>query len=206
MDVARGRDGRPRCAWAYDGAAMTAYHDEEWGVPVQDDAELWAKLMLDTFQAGLSWRVVLEKRAHFRQAFDGWNPQRIAAYGPEKIAELMANPAIIRNRAKILAAISNAQAFLALQAREGSFRLWLMQFVDHRPLIDGTGPATTPEALRMSRALKTRGFKFTGPIVCYAFMQATGFAMDHAPGCFRAAPCTALLRQSVRPGGDGQWD
>lgn len=189
-----GTDGLPRCAWAYDGACMLRYHDEEWGVPVRDDTELWGKLVLDTFQAGLSWRVVLEKRANFLAAFEGLDPVRIAAYGQEQERALMADAGIIRNRAKIRAAIANAQAFLDLQAREGSFRTWLMQCVNHQPIIDGTCPATSPASVTMARMLKAQGFRFVGPTVCQAFMQATGFAMDHVPDCFRAAPCTALLQ------------
>ncbi len=196
MDVVRGADGRPRCAWAYKGSAMVTYHDQEWGVPVMEDVALFSKLTLDTFQAGLSWRVVLEKRDAFLELFDGFDPVRMARYDDAKIAALVAEPRIIRNQAKIRAAVTNARAFLDLQQREGNFRQWLMQFVDYQPIIDGSCPAVTPESVAMAQALKARGFKFAGPTVCYAFMQATGFVMDHATACFRAPVCTAMLRQA----------
>lgn len=196
MDARQGADGRIRCAWAYAGPAMIAYHDQEWGVPVMDDRELFAKLILDTFQAGLSWRVVLEKRDAFLELFDGFDPVLVARYDEAKVAALMAEPRIIRNQAKIRATITNAQAFLDLQQAEGSFRPWLMQFVDHQPIIDGSCPALTPESRAMAQALKARGFRFAGPTVCYAFMQATGFVMDHVATCFRTPVCTAMLRPS----------
>ncbi len=189
-----GKDGLCRCAWAYAGAAMAAYHDQEWGVPVESDPDLWAKLVLDTFQAGLSWRMILEKRDRFLAAFDGLNPVAVAAYDEHKVQTLMSDPGIVRNQSKIRATISNAQAYLALCRREGSFRQWLLQYVDYRPIIRGTGPTTSPEAQAMALGLKQAGFQFTGPVVCYAFMQATGFVMDHAPACFRAAACTDMLQ------------
>ncbi len=189
-----GKDGLRRCGWAYAGSAMVSYHDEEWGIPVESDPELWAKLVLDTFQAGLSWRLVLEKREGFLAAFDGLDPEAVAAYDELKVETLMADPGIVRNEAKIRAAISNAQAYLKLRAQEGSFRRWLFQYVNYRPLVCGNCPKTTPEAQAMAKGLKRAGFKFAGPIVCYAFMQATGFVMDHSPGCFRVAACTEMLR------------
>lgn len=192
--VRAGADGIVRCAWAYAGAAMVTYHDQEWGVPIAEDETLFGKLVLDTFQAGLSWRVILEKRAAFLEAFDGFSPERMARYDADRVEALMANPGIVRNRAKIQAAITNARAFLDIQATTSGFRSWLMGFVNHTPIIDGTSPTTSPEARAMARGLKAAGFRFTGPVVCYAFMQATGFVMDHAPGCHRADVCTRMLR------------
>ncbi len=190
----KGKDGLRRCRWAYAGSAMVAYHDVEWGVPVESDPELWAKLVLDTFQAGLSWRLILEKREGFLAAFDGLQPEAVAAFDESRVETLLADPGIVRNEAKIRAAISNAQAYLKLRAQEGSFRRWLFQYTNYRPLISGQCPQTTPEAQAMAKGLKRAGFKFAGPIVCYAFMQATGFVMDHAPGCFRTPACTEMLR------------
>ena len=191
-----GKDRLRRCTWAYAGAAMMAYHDQEWGVPVESDPDLWAKLVLDTFQAGLSWRVVLEKRDRFLAAFDGLDPAAVATYDAQKVETLMADPGIVRNLSKIRATISNAQAYLELCQREGSFRWWLLQYINYRPIISGQCPVTSPEAQAMAKGLKKVGFKFTGPTVCYAFMQATGFVMDHVPACFRAAACTEMLQAS----------
>jgi len=193
-DTAIGDDGLCRCAWAYAGSAMVAYHDQEWGVPVKSDPDLWAKLVLDTFQAGLSWRVVLEKRARFLTVFDGLDPAAVATYDAHKIETLMADPGIVRNESKIRATIDNARAYLELRRREGSFRQWLLQYVAYRPIVSGRCPTTSPEAQAMAQGLKQAGSKFVGPTVCYAFMQATGFVMDHAPACFRAAACTEMLR------------
>ena len=199
MDMTEiGEDGLCRCTWAYAGSAMVAYHDQEWGVPVESDPDLWAKLVLDTFQAGLSWRVILEKRERFLAAFDGLDPAAVAEYDEQKIETLMADPGIVRNQSKIRATIGNAQAYLELSQREGSFRQWLLQYIHYRPIISGKCPTTSPEAQAMAKGLKQAGFKFTGPTVCYAFMQATGFVMDHATACFRAAACTEML-QVPRP-------
>ena len=192
--VSTGPDGVPRCTWANASTGLRDYHDEEWGVPVHDDTALFGKLVLDTFQAGLSWRVVLDKRPSFLEAFDGFDPVKMAGYDDRRIALLMDNPGIIRNRAKIQASIGNARAYLELVDREGSFRRWLFRWTGGRPLFDGTCPTTSPESVVMARALKQAGFRFTGPIVCYAFMQATGFVMDHPPGCCRRDACVALLQ------------
>ena len=192
--VSVGPDGIPRCAWANASASLRAYHDEEWGVPVHDDVALFGKLVLDTFQAGLSWRVILDKRPAFLEAFDGFDPVRMARYNERRIADLMDNGGIVRNRAKIHAAVNNAQAYLDLVDREGAFRPWLFLWTGGQPLLDGSCPATSPESEAMSRALKEAGFKFTGPTVCYAFMQATGFVMDHPPGCCRREACVALMQ------------
>ncbi len=197
-NTAMGRDGLHRCTWAYAGATMIAYHDQEWGVPVTSDPDLWAKLVLDTFQAGLSWRVVLEKRDRFLTAFDELDPWVVGTYDEAKVQALLADPGIIRNQAKIRATIGNAQAYVELCRREGGFRRWLLQYIDYRPVISGHCPVTSPEAQAMSQGLKQAGFKFTGPIVCYAFMQATGFVMDHAPTCFRTPACMEMLHASQK--------
>lgn len=170
---------------------MSQYHDEEWGVPVYDDRQLFEKLILDGFQAGLSWRTVLYKRDAFQEAFDGFDPEKIAAYTDEDRERLLANEGIIRNRLKIDATISNAQAFLDMQARGLSFSEFLWSFVEGEPQ---QGPeassweqarTVSPEAEAMSKALKSHGFKFVGPTICYAFMQAVGMFDDHLTSCFR---------------------
>lgn len=194
IPVTRGMDGKERCTWANASHSLRRYHDEEWGVPIYDDVALFGKLILDTFQAGLSWRVVLDKRPAFLEAFDGFDPIAMAQYGDRDVALLMNNPGIIRNHAKIQASITNAQAFLDLIAQEGSFRQWLFRCTGGGPIIDGSCPTTSSESEKMARALKRVGFKFTGPIVCYAFMQATGFVMDHPQGCWRRDACIALLQ------------
>jgi DNA-3-methyladenine glycosylase I len=172
---------------------MRAYHDDEWGVPCHDDRALFELLMLDCFQAGLSWAIILRKRPHFFRAFDGWQAERVAAYGPEDVARLLADPGIVRNRLKIEAAIRNARAFLRLQAQEGSFARYVWAFVGgepHRrpaPASLAEVPARTPESDALSRDLGRRGFTFVGSTICYAFMQSAGMVNDHVQGCFRAA-------------------
>jgi DNA-3-methyladenine glycosylase I len=180
-----------RCGWAInDDPLYTAYHDQEWGVPVHDDRLLFEFLVLEGAQAGLSWSTILRKRENFRLAFDGFNPVVIAAYGEAKIAELMANPGIIRNRRKIEAAVLNAQAFLKVQQEFGSFDAYLWGFVNGKPLKNawkslGEIPAQTEVSQRMSKDLVRRGFHFVGPTICYAHMQATGMVNDHLVSCFR---------------------
>ncbi len=188
-----GGDGLPRCDWAGTDPLMVAYHDTEWGVPCHDDEELFERLMLEGFQAGLSWSTILRKRRNFAAAFEGWDPRRIAAYGPDDIARLLADPGIVRNRLKVAAAIRNAQAFLAVQEEFGSFDRYLWSFVGGAPL-RSEPPATmadvpvhTPESDALSRDLKRRGFTFVGTTICYAFMQSVGMVDDHVLGCFRAA-------------------
>jgi DNA-3-methyladenine glycosylase I len=182
---------RPRCFWAGSDPVMIAYHDDEWGVPCRDDRELFARLALDGFQAGLSWAIILKKRDGFRRAFDGFDPDRIAGYGPDDVTRLLADPGIVRNRQKIEATIGNAQAWQALQRETGSFADYLWSFVGGQPLRHPTGytpetlPATSPESDAMSRALRQRGFRFVGSTICYAFMQGSGLVDDHLPGCFR---------------------
>jgi len=169
---------------------MVQYHDKEWGVPIYDDQLLFAKLILDGAQAGLSWNTILRKRANYWQAFDQFDPQVIARYNQAKIQDLMQDPGIVRNRMKIEAAIKNAQGYLRIQEECGSFSRFLWSFVEGKPIINAWTemmqlPATSSESLVMSKALKSRGFNFVGPTICYAFMQAVGMVNDHTIDCFR---------------------
>lgn len=178
-----------RCGWASGSELYAAYHDEEWGVPCHDDHQLFELLELEGFQAGLSWITILRKRPAFRAAFDNFDAERIAAYRDEDVARLMADPGIVRNRLKIQAAITNAQAFLQTRQEFGSFDSYIWQFAPPprpRPLTMGDVPASTPESDAMSKALKKRGFRFVGSTICYAFMQSAGLVDDHVEGCFRA--------------------
>jgi len=184
-------DERPpiRCEWAR-SALMIRYHDEEWGVPVHHDGTLFEFLMLEGAQAGLSWETILSKREHYRAAFDGFNPQKVARYDKRKIAQLLKNPGIVRNRLKIASAVRNAQALLRVQEEFGSFDGYVWQFVHGRPRVNSWKslnrvPARTAESDAMSKALKKRGFNFVGSTICYAFMQAVGMVNDHAVQCFR---------------------
>lgn len=179
-----------RCGWAVNDPLMQVYHDEEWGVPERDSRALWEKLMLDGFQAGLSWITILRKRDRFRTAFDGFAPEIIARYDQRKLDALMADAGIVRNRAKITGAIASARAYLALSAREESFAAYLWQFTGGAPKVNAWRsrdevPAETAESRAMSKALKAQGFTFVGPTICYAFMQAVGMVNDHVTGCFR---------------------
>jgi DNA-3-methyladenine glycosylase I len=182
-----------RCAWVpLDDLLYVQYHDLEWGVPIHDDRLLFEFLTLEGFQAGLSWRTILYKRENFRRAFDGFNPGKVAAYGEEKIASLLADAGIVRNRAKILAAIGNARAFLEIQAEFGSFDAYSWQFVAGVPKQNAWQsladiPSKTEESNALSIDLLKRGFKFVGSTVCYAHMQATGMVNDHTVDCFRYA-------------------
>jgi DNA-3-methyladenine glycosylase I len=182
-----------RCQWAGNDPLYVQYHDQEWGVPVYDDRLLFEFLILEGAQAGLSWITILRKRPTYRQAFDNFDPARVAAYGPEKIAELLANPGIIRNRAKINSAITNAQAYLKVQEEFGSFSDYIWGFLEGRCPIQNAWrsmsdlPAKTPLSEHISRDLVSRGFKFVGPTIVYAHMQATGMVNDHETGCFRYA-------------------
>ena len=178
-----------RCAWATTPLGI-AYHDEEWGVPLHDDRRLFEFLILEGAQAGLSWELILQKRESYREAFDGFDPARVAAYGDDKVAELLANPGIVRNRLKVRAAIGNAQAFLEAQGEFGSFDAYIWGFVDGGPVRNAWDslagvPASTPQSETMSKELRRRGFRFVGPTICYAFMQATGMVNDHTVDCFR---------------------
>ena len=185
-----------RCGWVGDDPLYVAYHDTEWGVPEWDDRALFEKLVLDSFQSGLSWLIILRKRDGFRAAFDGFDPERIAAYGPKDVARLLADPGIVRNRAKIEATVANARAWLEIAERDGGFSQFLWSFVGGRPRVNSWRtladvPAQTPESQAMSKALKERGFRFVGPTVCYAVMQAVGMVNDHLVDCFRYRHLTA---------------
>ena len=180
---------KPRCAWISD-PLMQQYHDEEWGVPLHDDRKLFEFMVLDAFQAGLSWKTILNKRENFRKAFNDFEPAIIAGYDEKKFESLMADTGIIRNRAKIRATFTNAQAFLEIQKEFGSFDKYIWSFVDHRPKINSWKslselPAKTRLSDLMSKDLTKRGFKFAGSTICYAFMQAAGMVNDHVVGCFR---------------------
>lgn len=186
-----------RCGWCGTDSLYIKYHDEEWGVPVKEDATLFEFLMLETFQAGLSWITILKKREHFKLAFDGFDYRKIATYNTQKLDALMNNPGIIRNQLKIKAAVSNAQAFMAIQNEWGSFSKYIWHFVNHKPLVNywdklGDLPAQTPLSIKISKDLKKRGFKFVGPTVVYAHMQATGMVNDHLVSCFRHGACQEL--------------
>lgn len=181
---------KTRCSWCGTDPLYVRYHDEEWGVPVKDDKLLFEFLTLETFQAGLSWITVLRKRENFREAFDRFDYKKIARYGEDKIAELMGNAGIIRNGAKIRAAVTNAQAFMQVQREFGSFSAYIWGFVGGEPLVNPMPdhknvPATTPLSDAISKDLKKRGFKFVGSTVVYAHMQATGMVDDHLDACFR---------------------
>ncbi len=176
-----------RCRWADSDPMMAAYHDTEWGVPVRDSRALWEMLMLEGFQAGLSWSIILKRRAGFHAAFAGWDPLKVAAFTDTEVDRLMADPGIVRARAKIVAAIGNAKAYLAFAERGEDFGEWVWALAGGAPVRgDGvTLPAKTATSEAMSKALKTRGFKFVGPVIVYAWMQAVGMVDDHSADCFR---------------------
>lgn len=189
-----------RCEWAGSDPLMVGYHDREWGVPVFDDRLLFEFLILEGAQAGLSWSTILRKRENYSQAFDNFEAHRIAEYDENKVASLLDNPGIVRNRLKVRAAITNASAFLAVQQEYGSFAAYAWQFVDGSPIINaweklGDIPSQTAEARELSKDLLTRGFKFVGPTICYAFMQAVGMVNDHVVDCFRY---DQVGRESIR--------
>jgi DNA-3-methyladenine glycosylase I len=171
---------------------MLDYHDREWGVPLHDDRQLFGKLVLDGFQAGLSWSIILNKRAGFLEAFDGFDPQRMARYDRRRVERILKDPGIVRNRQKVEAAVANARAYLEFRDKEGSFDTFLWSFVGGTPRQNARRslrqlPARTRESDRMSEALVERGFRFVGPTICYAFMQAVGMVNDHLVSCFRHA-------------------
>ncbi len=191
-------DGLRRCPWPGVDAAYVAYHDDEWGVPELDSRALFEKLLLDGFQAGLSWISILRKRDNFRRAFDGFDPQKIAAYDAAKLESLMADAGIIRNRAKINGAVSSARLYLDIEAKQG-FSNYLWDFVDGRPVVNRFRvmeevPAATALSEKLSRDLKQRGFKFCGPTIIYAFMQAVGMVNDHLVDCHRHEACQASFK------------
>jgi DNA-3-methyladenine glycosylase I len=180
-----------RCPWVdLDKPDYIAYHDTEWGVPVHDDVRMFEFLTLESAQAGLSWYTVLRKRDSYREAFDGFDPERVARFGDRKIEALLQNPGIIRNRLKVLAAVTNARRFLEIQDEFGSFDAYIWRFVEGKPMVrvfrsPEDYPSRSPESEAMSKDLKRRGFRFVGPVICYAHMQAVGMVNDHTPDCFR---------------------
>lgn len=181
-------DDARRCAWAGSDPLMVAYHDDEWGVPTHDDGELFERLLLECFQAGLSWSTILKKRDNFRRAFEGFDPARVAAYGPDDHARLLADAGIVRNRLKVEGATKNARAYLAVQAERGSFDRYLWDWVDGRPIVNawtelGQIPASTPLSDAISKDLKRRGFTFVGTTLVYAFLQSVGVVDDHQGDC-----------------------
>ncbi len=183
--------GPTRCPWVDPAKPLyVSYHDEEWGVPVRDDRTMFEFLTLEAAQAGLSWYTILRRRDGYRQAFAGFDPEQVARFDETRCTELLADPAIIRNRAKIRAAVVNARAFLAVREEFGSFSDYIWRFVGGRPIVHtirtlADYPATSPEAESLSRDLKQRGFQFMGPTIVYAHMQATGLVNDHTFDCFR---------------------
>lgn len=179
-----------RCPWPSNNELMLQYHDEEWGVPEHDDSRLFEFMVLDAFQAGLSWSTILNKRENFRKAFDGFDPQKVAGYSEGKIESLVDDAGIIRNRLKISSTVSNAAVFMEVQKEFGSFDTFIWGFVGGRTIQNRWRretqiPTKTRESDRMSEALKKRGFKFVGSTICYAFMQAVGMVNDHIVTCFR---------------------
>ena len=182
-----------RCAWAnLSNPLYVAYHDEEWGVPSHDDRHLFELLILEGAQAGLSWETILNKRAAYRRAYDRFDPKKVARYDAAKKRALMADAGIVRNRLKIDSSVTNARAFLELRAEHGTFASWLWNFVDGEPVVNRPRtlrdvPARTPLADTISKELKKRGFRFVGPTIVYAYLQAVGVVNDHAAGCFRYA-------------------
>lgn len=179
-----------RCSWAGNDPLYIQYHDEEWGVPVHNDIKLFEFLILEGAQAGLSWITILRKRDNYRKAFDNFDPEKISQYPEDKVLELLKDPGIIRNRLKIQAAVTNANAYLKIVSQFGSFDKYIWQFTDGKPIINNWNslrelPAKTEISDKMSKDLKKRGFKFVGSTICYAFMQAVGIVNDHTIDCFR---------------------
>ena len=185
---------KKRCDWPGDNKLMIEYHDTEWGVPLHDDRKLFEFLLLDNAQAGLSWQTILNKRENYRKAFDNFEPAKIARYNERKITSLLKNPGIVRNRLKVQSAVTNAIAFLEIQAEFGSFDTYIWQFVNGATIRNQWKnlkdiPATSPESDAMSKDLKKRGFKFVGSTICYAFMQSAGMVNDHLTCCYRHTQC-----------------
>ena len=188
---------KERCGWCGTDELYVAYHDKEWGVPVWDDRTLFEFLILEGAQAGLSWSTILNKREGYRRLYDGFDPELVARYDDSKVAELLSDPAIVRNRAKVAASIGNARVFLEVQAEFGSFSDYIWRFTDGRPIQNAWKtmaeiPAITALAETLSKDLKGRGFKFVGPTIIYAHMQATGMVNDHLVSCFRYSEVAAL--------------
>jgi len=190
-------DGLKRCPWPKQDPLYVAYHDEEWGVPEYDDRALYEKLILDGFQAGLSWITILRKRENSRRAFDGFQPERIARYTPKRVEKLMQDAGIVRNRSKIEGTILSARGYLEAMEKGPGFSKLLWNFLDGKPKVNhfrstSQVPAETPISQKMSKELASRGFKFVGPTIVYAFMQATGMVNDHVVTCHRNAPLAKL--------------
>jgi DNA-3-methyladenine glycosylase I len=201
MSSLEAQDRLPRCPWPKGDPIYVAYHDQEWGVPEFDDQALYEKLILDGFQAGLSWITILRKRENFRRAFDGFQPELIAHYTPKKVAALMADAGIVRNRAKIEGAILSARAYLEVMERGPGFSARLWDFLDGRPKTNrfrsvSQIPAQTELSQQISKELTRLGFKFVGPTIVYAFMQAVGMVNDHLVKCHRHAACRELGRSA----------
>ena len=177
---------KPRCSWAGADPQMVAYHDEEWGVPERDSRALWEKLMLDGFQAGLSWSIILRKRDAFRKAFKNFDPKKVARFDEHDVARLLEDPGIVRSRAKIEATIAGARAYLKMKDEGEDFSTFVWTLAGNKPIQNrGPVPSSTPLSEELSKALKKRGFKFVGPVIVYAWMQAVGIVNDHSPDCFR---------------------
>jgi DNA-3-methyladenine glycosylase I len=196
-------DGLVRCPWAGDDPLYRQYHDREWGVPLHSDRKLFELLILEGAQAGLSWITILRKRERYRKALDQFDARKIARYNERSISRLLADPGIVRNRLKVEAAVANARAFLAVRKEFGSFDAYIWRFVGGSPLVNRRRalrqvPPATPESEAMSRDLRERGFRFVGPTICYAFMQATGMVNDHLTGCHRYAELQGRARTGER--------
>ena len=192
-----------RCGWSTSNEQMIAYHDTEWGVPVHDDRQLFGKLVLDGFQAGLSWAIILRKRDAFLKAFEGFNPDKMARYDARRIGQILKDPGIVRNKQKVRSAIGNARAFLQMKNAGESFDEFLWQFVGGKTKLNAWKtlrrlPAETRESTAMSKALVERGFRFVGPTICYAFMQAVGMVNDHLVTCYRYGELTSPA-PGIRP-------
>ena len=187
-----------RCSWAENDPLLRAYHDEEWGVPEYDSRALWEKLMLDGFQAGLSWAIILRKREAFRNAFRGFVPDEVARFGEKDIERLLADSGIVRSRAKIEATIAGARAYLAMRKAGEDFSRFIWDMAGGKPIENG-GERPTKSALseEISKALRKRGFKFTGPVIVYAWMQAVGIVNDHSDDCFRRSAVRSLAKRSA---------
>ena len=196
---------RRRCPWTTDDPLYVRYHDEEWGRPVHDDRKLFEFLVLEGAQAGLSWITILKKREGYRKAFGDFEPERVARFGPARIEKLLQDPGIVRNRAKVESAVENARHFLEVQQEFGSYDSYVWQFVDGEPRLNryrrmAQVPAKTSESESMSRDLRSRGFRFVGPTICYAYMQAVGMVNDHLVDCFRH-PSRIVAEASPPSGG-----
>jgi DNA-3-methyladenine glycosylase I len=198
--LAEGPDGLLRCAWSISAPEYIAYHDEEWGRPVKTDQGLYERMTLEAFQSGLAWITILRKRENFRKAFNDFQPEKIARYDAKKVHALMNDAGIVRNRAKIEGAINSAKGYLKIREEGPGFSKFLWDFVDGKPKVNtfkttASVPASTPVSIKISKELGARGFKFVGPTIVYAFMQATGMVNDHLVTCFCHEACSGKLRK-----------